>query len=200
MTSAEIILASASQYRITLLKNAGIEFASYPADIDERAVEKPLLESGMNAEDIAQILAQSKADDISTKNPGAWIIGCDQTLSLDGQILHKPKSMEDARRRLLALSGKTHQLNSAISLIHDNENMWSHMAISNITFRKLDPGFIGRHLASVGNIALSSVGAYQIEGLGVQLMEKIDGDFFSIMGLPLIPLLAALRSHNLIDE
>ena len=196
----DIILASASQFRITLLNNAGVRFQAHAAPIDERAVEAPLLESGMDAADIAQLLAQAKADAIATRYPGAWVIGCDQTLSMDGQIFHKPENMPEARSRLLALSGKTHQLNSAVCLVKDGELKWSTLSVSNITFRQLDPGYIGRHLAEVGETALASVGAYQIEGLGVRLMEKIDGDYFSIMGLPLLPLLAALRAHGLIDE
>jgi septum formation protein len=127
------------------------------------------------------------------------IVGCDQTLNLADEILHKIESMEEARRRLLHLSGRTHDLNSAICLVPAGDLVGADVSTCHVTFRKLDPGFVGRHLAEVGDIALSSVGAYQIEGAGIQLIEKIEGDFFAIMGLPLLPLLAKLREFDLID-
>src|SRR5690606_33595588 len=107
--------------------------------------------------------------------------------------------MEEARRRLLALSGKTHQLNSAVVLMRDGEVLWRDLGVANLTMRPLDPGFVGRHLSRVGDRALPSVGAYQIEGEGTQLFEKIDGDHFTIVGLPLLPLLAELRRLGAID-
>ena len=107
--------------------------------------------------------------------------------------------MEDARRHLLALSGRTHHLNSAAVLVRDGQTLWRHVGIASLTMRALDPAFIGRHLARVGDKALSSVGAYQIEGEGIQLFEKIEGDYFTIVGLPLLPVLAALREFGAID-
>ena len=195
----EIVLASKSRFRVQLLENAGLEFTAEPARIDERSVEEPLNEAGTVPADIAEVLAIAKADNVSTRKPGALVIGCDQVLALDGQVLHKPADMEEARRRLLALSGRTHQLYSAVALVRDGELQWTHVEEANITFRKLTPEFIGRHLAHVGEIALSSVGAYQVEGRGVQLMEKVEGDYFSIIGLPLLPLLAELRTLEVID-
>ena len=127
------------------------------------------------------------------------MLGCDQTLSLGDEMFHKPADMEGARRHLLALSGKTHQLNSAVVLVRNGETLWRHVGIARLTMRKLEPAFIGRHLARVGDKALSSVGAYQIEGEGIQLFEKIEGDYFTIVGLPLLPLLAALRELGAID-
>lgn len=194
-----LILASKSPYRAQLLKNVGLTFASQPADIDERAVETPLLESGLDAGDVAEILAQTKATEVSLKHPDTYVIGCDQTLSLEGELLHKPADMAEARDRLLKMSGKTHQLNSAVVLVRNQEVLWSHVEVAKMKMRQLDPGFIGRHLASVGEIALTSVGAYQIEGEGLQLFEQITGDFFTIMGLPLLPLLSELRDRKLID-
>ena len=145
------------------------------------------------------MLAISKANDVSRNFADAYVIGCDQTLSLDGNLMHKPEDMEGARRRLLALSGKTHQLNSAVSIVRNGETLWSYVEVCRVTFRKLDPGFTGRHLAQAGEKVLSSVGAYQIEGHGVQLFEKVEGDFFSIIGLPILPLLAKLREYKLVD-
>jgi septum formation protein len=194
-----IILASGSPFRKTLLANAGIEFSAVPAEIDERAVEAPLQGSGTTPEDVALILAEAKALDVSERNPGALVIGCDQTLSLGDHVFHKPDGMEGARRHLLSLSGKTHQLNSAVVLARDGETLWRHVSVARLTMRKLDPAFIGRHLARVGDKALASVGAYQIEGEGIQLFEKIEGDYFTIVGLPLLPLLAALRDLGAID-
>jgi len=197
---ARLILASKSPFRATLLKNAGLEFRAEAASIDERSVETPLLEAGLPPGDIAEVLALAKAEDISSKHPGGLIIGSDQTLSFEDEMLHKPEDMEAARRRLLAFSGKTHHLNSAVVLVRDGTLLWSHVETSSITFRTLTPQFIGRHLANVGEMALSSVGAYQIEGEGVQLFEKVEGDFFSIMGLPLLPLLKELRSLGVLES
>ena len=197
--SAPIILASRSPFRAALLKYAGIDFTTASADIDERAVEAPLYDSGATPEDVAQVLAEAKAIAVSEKNPGAVVIGCDQTLSLGAQIFHKAPDMEGARRQLLSLSGKTHQLNSAVVLVQDGKTLWRHVSVARMTMRDMDPGFIGRYLARIGDSALSSVGAYQVEGLGIQLFEKIEGDYFTIVGLPLLPLLAELRKENLID-
>lgn len=199
MTS-RIILASKSQYRAELLTNAGVTFEAQSAHIDEREVEAPLLEAQLGGADIAEVLAIAKAIDVSGRNPNAYVIGSDQTLSLDGMLLHKPKDMPAARQRLLDLSGKSHELNSSVAIVRDGENVWTYTETSIITFRDLDPGFVGRHVADVGEKVLSSVGAYQIEGEGVQLFEKIQGDFFSIMGLPLLPLLAELRRLKVLEE
>ncbi len=194
-----IILASGSPFRRKLLEDAGIEFEAIPASIDERAVEAPLKESGVTPEEVALVLAEAKAMDVSEKNPDALVIGSDQTLSLGDTVFHKPADMEGARRHLLRLSGKTHHLNSAVVLVRNSEVLWRHVGIARLTMRQLNPGFIGRHLSRVGDKALSSVGAYQIEGEGIQLFERIEGDYFTIVGLPLIPLLAALRELEMID-
>lgn len=197
--SANLVLASQSPFRARILADAGIGFTAIPAEIDERAVEQPMLDTESGPADIALVLAMAKASDVSQRNSGAVVIGADQTMSLDDKLLHKPRSMEEARRRLLQLAGKTHQLHSAVCLAQNEDIVWSHCETCHITFRPFDPGFVGRHLAHVGEIALSSVGAYQIEGRGIQLVEKIEGDFFSIIGLPLIPLLHQLRERKLID-
>jgi septum formation protein len=195
----KIILASSSPFRKSLLANAGVAFSAVRPDVDERAAEAPLKGSGATPEDVALVLASAKAAEVSERSPGALVIGCDQTLSLGHEIFHKPANMEGARRHLLKLSGKTHQLNSAVVLVRDGETLWSHIAVARLTMRTLEPALIGRHLARVGDKALSSVGAYQIEGEGIQLFEKIEGDYFTIVGLPLLPLLAALRELRAID-
>ena len=195
----KIILASGSPFRKALLVDAGLDVEAVPADVDERALEAPLQDSGVSPEDVASVLAEAKATEVSERRPGALVLGCDQTLSLDDAIFHKPADMEGARHHLLALSGRTHQLNSAAVLVRDGRVLWRHVGVASLTMRKLDPAFIGRHLARVGAKALQSVGAYQVEGEGIQLFEKIEGDYFTIVGLPLLPLLAELRRLGAID-
>jgi len=192
-------LASASQHRAALLNNAGLNIDTEPAQIDERLIEKPLLQAGLLPDDIAQVLAEAKAQDVSERHPDKLVIGCDQTLSLDGDMYHKPKDMKQARQHLLSFSAKTHQLNSAISIVLNSQTLWRHVSVANMTMRTLEPPFIGQYLARVGNRALGSVGAYQIEGIGIQLFDKVDGDYFTIVGLPLLPLLKELRSLGAID-
>lgn len=194
-----LILASKSPFRAQLLNNAGLTFGTENADIDERAVEAPLYRSGATPEDVAMVLAEAKALAVSEKHPDAIIIGCDQTLSLGDEIFHKPADLEEAGKNLLKLSGKTHQLNSGIVLVKNGETIWRHVAIAYMTMRPLQPQFIGRYLGRIGDNALSSVGAYQVEGEGIQLFEKIEGDYFTIIGLPLLPLLQKLREESLID-
>jgi septum formation protein len=149
---------------------------------------------------VALVLATAKATDVSERSGGeATVIGSDQTLSLGDEILHKPADMEAARRHLLKLSGKTHQLNSAVAIVRSGDTVWSHVAVARLTMRELSPAFIGRYLARVGDKALASVGAYQVEGPGIQLFDKIEGDYFTIVGLPLLPLLGELRKLGVID-
>lgn len=194
-----IVLASGSPFRRKMLEDAGLAIEVEKPQIDERAVEAAVANSGVGPEDLALILAEAKALEISQDRPGALVIGTDQTLSVGDEVLHKPRDMEEARRRLLALSGKTHQLNSAVVLMRDGEVLWRHVGVARLTMRELDPGFIGRHLSRVGERVLSSVGAYQIEGEGIQLFEAIEGDHFTIVGMPLLPLLAKLREMQAID-
>lgn len=194
-----IILASGSPYRRKLLESAGIEFTVLKPELDERAVEAPLAGTGVTPAEVAQILAEAKATAVSEARPDALVIGSDQTLSLGDELFHKPADMEAARRHLLKLSGRTHHLNSAVALARGGEIVWHHVSVARMTMRELDPGFIGRHLADVGTAALTSVGAYQVEGRGIQLFDEIDGDYFTIVGLPLLPLLAALREFGAID-
>lgn len=194
-----LVLASSSPFRRQLLENAGLEIRTVAPEVDERSLEAPLEGSGVSPEDVALILGEAKAVDVSERYPENWVIAGDQTLSLGDCIFHKPIDMEAARRHLLSLSGKTHQLNSSVVLARGGEVIWRHVAVAHLTMRPLDPAFIGRHLSRVGTKALKSVGAYQIEGEGIQLFEKIEGDYFTIVGLPLLPLLAKLRELDVID-
>jgi septum formation protein len=195
----QIILASTSPFRLKMLRDAGLTVDAVPSDIDERAVDATLKDTGVTPAEVASILAEAKAVSVSENHPDAFVIGADQTLSLDDQIFHKPADMEGARRHLLVLSGKTHELNSAVVIARAGVPLWRTVSVARMTMRKLDPAFIGRHLSHVGAKALQSVGAYQIEGEGIQLFEKIEGDHFTIIGLPLLPLLAALREQGAID-
>ncbi|MGB8819264.1 MAG: Maf-like protein, partial [Rhizobiaceae bacterium] len=189
-----IILASKSPFRAILMKNAGLTFAQEQAQIDERAIETALQKTGTSPEDLALILSEAKALDVSERNIDALVIGSDQTLSLGDDVLHKASTMDDAQRRLLQLSGRTHQLNSGAVLARNGETLWRHVSVARLTMRDLTPAFIGRHLAQAGAKVLGSVGCYQLEGEGLQLFETIEGDYFTIVGLPMLPLLKQLRA------
>ena len=198
MTS-RILLASASRFRKALLDNAGIAVEAVPAEIDERAVEEAVDRTGVTPADIAQILAEAKAAEVSERYPDAWVVGSDQVLSLDGELLHKAADMGEARRRLLKLSGHTHVLDTGVVLARAGKAVWRHVSTARMTMRPLTPEFVGRYLSQAGSGVLASVGAYQIEGPGIQLFERIEGDHFTIVGLPMLPLLEALRAHGAID-
>lgn len=197
--TTRIILASASPFRLAMLRNAGIETEANPSRIDERAVEEAVGDAAISPENLAWILAEAKAEEVSERFPGALVIGSDQTLSLGDEVLHKAAGMEEARRRLLKLSGKTHHLNSAVVLARDGKALWGHVSVANMTMRKLDPAYVGRYLSRVGDQVLRSVGVYQIEGEGIQLFDSIEGDHFTIVGMPLLPLVAELRRLGAID-
>ena len=199
MMNPSLVLASASPFRRALLENAGLVFEAKAAKIDERALEKPLEEAGVAPETVALALAEAKARDVAGHFGDALVIGSDQTMSLEARDYHKPKDMAEAAQHLLSLSGKTHRLNSAIVLLRGEEVVWRHVSSAHMTVRPLTAGFVDRHLQRVGEKALSSVGAYQLEGEGIQLFEKIEGDYFTILGLPMLPLLAKLRELGTID-
>ncbi|MDQ0318212.1 septum formation protein [Pararhizobium capsulatum DSM 1112] len=194
-----LVLASASPFRRMLLENAGIAFGSQAAAIDERAIDAKLEAEGASPETIALALAAEKAVDIARHFPEAVVIGSDQTMSLGARVYHKPRTMDEARDHLLSLSGQTHQLNSAIVLHQDKEILWRHVSSARLTMRNFDRDFVEQHLARVGEKALSSVGAYQLEGEGIQLFDAIEGDYFTILGLPMLPLLAKLREIGVLD-
>ncbi|TBC96605.1 Maf-like protein [Rhizobium leguminosarum] len=195
----KLILASSSPFRRMLMENAGLSFVAHAAGIDERAVEAPLERAGAKPDTVAIVLARAKAEEVSSRFPDSLVIGSDQTMSLGDRVFHKPKDMADAASHLQALSGVTHRLNSAVAIFSDGVVLWEHLAHADLTMRQLTVEFIARHLARVGERALSSVGAYQLEGQGIQLFEKIEGDYFTILGLPMLPLLKKLRELGAID-
>lgn len=195
----ELILASSSASRQMLMRNAGLVFSAIPADIDERAIDERLEKDGASPLEVALQLAQAKALAVSEAHPSAIVLGCDQTMSLAGRVYHKPKDLEEAHAHLMSLSGKTHRLNSAAVLVKGGEMIWQTVTNADLTVRELTAEFVTRHLQSVGKKALTSVGAYQLEGEGIQLFTSIEGDYFTILGLPLLPLLEKLRELGVID-
>ncbi|AVA19692.1 MULTISPECIES: Maf-like protein [unclassified Rhizobium] len=197
--TAPLILASSSPFRRMLMQNAGLHFQAVAAQIDERAIEAPLEKDGAGPDAVALVLAKAKAKEVSDRFPDSLVIGSDQTMSLGDEVFHKPKTMADAENHLRKLSGKTHRLNSAIALARNGDIIWEHVSHAELTMRDLSADFVHRHLSRVGDKALSSVGAYQLEAEGIQLFSKIDGDYFTIVGLPMLPLLQQLRELGVID-
>jgi septum formation protein len=195
-----LILASGSKARATLLEAAGLAFIVQPPGLDEAVMLEAVSgERSLGVPDVAEILARAKAEAVSDLAPQAYVIGADQVLALGDTIFQKPDDMEAARRQLLDLSGKTHELHTSVAVAKGGEAIWAETTVAALTMRKLSPELIGRYLAAAGEEVLSCVGAYQLEGLGVQLFSKIEGDYFSILGLPLVPLLDRLRREGAIE-
>ena len=192
-----LILASGSTARQMLLKNAGLDFVAITATVDERAIEDNLPLAGRDPVSVSRHLALAKAMDVSARAPGAFVIGCDQTMSLGNRIFHKAASMDEARQTLITLRGKAHFLNSAVCLVRDGELLWSDVTKACMQVRDFSEKYLDGYLARNGDSILSSVGCYQLEGEGVQLFDAIAGDYFTILGLPLLPLLGALREHEI---
>jgi nucleoside triphosphate pyrophosphatase len=195
-----LILASTSKIRARLLEDAGLAFIVEPPGLDESVMRQAVSgQKALGPHDVAEVLARAKAEAVSDLASKAYVIGADQVLAFGDQILSKPDSMEAARRQLLDLSGKTHTLHTSVAVATNGETIWAATEIATLTMRKLSPHFIGRYLAAAGDEVLNSVGAYQVESVGIQLFDKIDGDYFVILGLPLIPLLDALRREGVIE-
>lgn len=191
-----LILASQSRARRMLLANAGLACEALPADIDERAVQA---EAGLVAPyEIALHLANAKSAAVSANRPNSYVVGADQTLALGERMFNKPAGRQHAMQQLLALGGRTHALHSAIAVVRNGEVLFSHVAVAWMTMRALTETEIAAYLDAAGETVTSSVGAYQLEGLGVHLFDRIDGDHFTILGLPLLPLLAYFREAKLL--
>ena len=192
-----LILASQSQVRQTLLANAGLSFEAIPAAIDERTIQQSL---GLTvASEIAARLACEKARYVSLRWPGRYVIGADQTLECDGRLFNKPVGRAGAAEHLRALSGRTHKLHAGVAIVRDGRPLFEDVSVARMTMRELSEHTIEAYLDAVGDTVMASVGAYQLEGLGVHLFSQIEGDHFSILGLPLLPLLAFLRSQGLLS-
>lgn len=193
-----LILASTSSTRIALLRNAGIDFEAISPQVDERALETPLLAAGASPAEIALALARAKA--LAIDGPGALVLGGDQVLDLDGERFVKPADRADAARQIARLAGKTHRLRTAVVLAEAGEIVWELVTTASLTMRPLDDEDIERYLDVAGDSALWSVGAYLLEGVGIQLFSAIEGDYFSILGLPLLPLLEILRQRGVLPS
>jgi septum formation protein len=192
-----LILASQSAARQALLANAGIAFEAIPAELDERAIE---LASALSAPgEIAALLARDKALFVSEKHPDRFVVGADQTLILGERLFSKPAGRAQAAAQLRALAGQAHELHSAAAVARDGEILFEHVSIARMTMRSLDEAAISAYLDAAGETVTTSVGAYQLEGLGVHLFEHIEGDHFTILGLPLLPLLKFLRGQGLLQ-
>ena len=191
-----LILASQSLARRELLANAGITFDAMPADIDERGIQQ---KSGLKAPgEIAALLAERKAAFISLRHPGRYVLGADQILALGDRMFSKPAGREQAAEQLAILAGRTHELHSALAVVCDGATLFSNVSVAHMTMRKLDGTAINAYLDAAGDKVTTSVGAYQLEGLGVHLFELIEGDHFTILGQPLLPLLSFLRGEEMI--
>lgn len=188
-----LILASASATRKALLTQAGLSFTAVPAAIDERSLEATALASGADGRDIALLLAREKAAAVARDHPGAFVIGADQTLALGTELLHKPVNRADAALQLDRLRGKTHRLHAAVTLVQDDILLWSDIQTAELTMRDFSDDDRDDVLSREGDAVLASVGGYRLEGPSIRLFEAITGDYFTILGLPLLPLLAGLR-------
>jgi septum formation protein len=193
---SRLILASQSRARRALLANAGIAFEAIPAEIDEREIQRV---SGLSAPgEIASLLAREKALSVSSRQPDRIVVGADQTLALGKRLFSKPADRAQAAQQLRSLGGASHELHSAVAVARDGKIMFDTVAVAQMTMRQLSEAEIDAYLDQAGDAVTTSVGAYQLEGLGIHLFERIEGDHFTILGMPLLPLLAFLRSQQLL--
>jgi len=191
-----LILASQSSARKMLLANAGLEFEAVTADIDERGIQAASRLS--SPREIGLLLAREKAKAVSANRPGSYVIGADQTLALGERLFNKPAGRAQAMAQLRDLAGNCHELNSAVAVAHDGKTVFEDVSVARMTMRPMTEAELSAYLDAAGDAVTTSVGAYQLEGLGVHLFESIEGDHFTILGLPLLPLLAFLRRERLV--
>lgn len=197
MSSAPLILASASPSRRQMLSDAGLDFEIEPSGVDEDEVKRSLLGERASAQDIATTLAAMKALRVSTRHPGAMVVGADSTLACDGKLFDKPPTLVEARAQLKALGGRTHELVSSVAVARSGARLWHTTQTGRLTMRPLTDSFLDAYLERAGQAVCASVGAYQLEGLGAHLFSRIDGDYFTVLGLPLLPLLGFLAEHSI---
>jgi septum formation protein len=194
----KIVLASASSIRRTLLTNAGIPCIADPGAVDEDEVKRAMRSDGASAGAVAETLAELKAMRVAPRHPGALVFGADSMLECNGVWFDKPVDRDHAIAHLTALSGRTHRLISSAVCVRNGERVWHHTSIAALTMRSLSKDFIEAYLDAAGPAVQRSVGAYQLEGLGAHLFAKIEGDYFTILGLPLVPMLSFLRDNHVI--
>lgn len=195
-----VVLASGSRTRAEMLERAGVRVTLAPAAVDEEEIKLAARAEGAPVEDVAEALAELKAQRVTRKHPGALVIGADQMLECEGRWFDKPADRAAARTQLQDLRGRTHRLVSCAVVIRDGERLWHHVDRARLTMRPFSDAFLESYLNAAGDDVLGSVGAYHLEGLGAQLFHRVDGDFFTILGLPLLPLLGFLRVHGVIAE
>jgi septum formation protein len=191
-----VVLASASEVRSRILEGVGIDHVIDPAGLDESDIKSRNRDQGSGV--VAALLAEAKATQVSQRHPGALVIGADQILDLDGFWFDKPKTQTEAEAHLRKLRGLTHTLLSAVSVVRDGQSLWRHVGEARLTMRPFGDEFLAAYLDQAGPDILDSVGAYRLEGLGAQLFSEIKGDYFTVLGLPLLPLLAFLRGEGIV--
>mgnify|MGYP002622109351 CR=1 FL=1 len=191
-----LVLASGSAARRAMLEAAGLRFEVDAPRVDEEAAKASFRAEGMKPRDQADALAELKALSVSRRRPDAFVIGADQMLALENAVFDKPEDLTEARAHLRRLSGKTHFLLTAAVVAREGAVIWRHLDMPKLTMRELSDDFIEDYVTRVGEAALASVGAYQLEGFGANLFTRVEGDYFSVLGLPLLPLLSFLREHE----
>ncbi|RTL66087.1 MAG: septum formation protein Maf [Hyphomicrobiales bacterium] len=198
--AARLVLASGSPFRRKMLQDAGLVFDVAVAKIDERALENALKARGqaVGASEIAVALAVAKAQAVSEQRPDALVIGCDQVLGFENELISKAEDVSAARAQLRLLRGKTHTLHSGIALVERGEVVWKHVEIARMSMRPFSDAFLEDYLRAMGERVCQTVGGYEIEGRGIQLFERIEGDHFTIIGLPLLALLGRLRDLGVV--
>jgi len=195
-----LILASASKSRSDLFKGAGLSIDCIPADLDENILKNKGLSEGWSVEETALSLAKAKADFVSQKFTQSLVIGCDQMMDCEGTWFDKPTSLLAAAEQLKFLRGKTHRLISAVCVTKNQECLWSHTQYADLEMRNFSDDFLDKYIKNVGEAALNTVGTYRLESIGVQLFSRIEGDYFTILGLPLLACLSYFRSKGIIDK
>lgn len=195
-----LILASQSRYRLSLLHQAGVDAEAVPAHVDEAEVKASARADGLSADETALLLATLKAERVARRHPDALVIGADQLLVCEGQWFDKPADLDVARAQLRALRGRAHVLVTAVICQHGDQRVWQHVARPRLTMRDFSEAFLAQYVALEGDVLTTTVGAYRVEGPGLQLFDAIEGEHAAIIGLPLLPLLSFLRQHGVLQR
>lgn len=183
-----------------MLANAGVPFTVSPASVDEATIKASLQATGADVANVAELLAATKAQQVSRNHESSLVIGADQMLACDGEWFAKPGSLQDARNQLEKLRGRTHELISAVSVVQHGDVLWHQIDSARITMRAFSEAFLVQYIDKMDEKLFATVGGYELEGLGAQLFSRIEGDYFTILGMPLLPLLEFLRGHGVIPE
>ena len=194
-----LVLASASPVRARALKNAGLVFEIDSSDVDERFIKNEMDAKQASPKDVASKLAEHKALAVSQRRPNTWVIGADQVLVFNNTIFDKPANPQEAVSHLRQFRGHSHDLISAVCVAHGNHAQWNYAEAARLYVRDFSDGFLELYMSEAGESVITSVGAYRLEGLGAQLFSRIEGDYFTVLGLPLLPLLNFLRSQDVIE-